>query len=530
MRGLRTGAAGLAALVAAGAAVACGGPPAGEGWLVRGARVVDGTGAPGRVADVRIRGDTVAAIGRLSPEPGETTVDGTGLVLAPGFIDTHSHDDRGLADRHPDALAAVSQGVTTVVVGQDGGSEYPLAEWFRTLDSAGVAINVASYVGHGTLRREVMGGDALRSATPAEIDSMGVLLRREMEAGALGLSTGLEYDPGLYATTEEVVSLARVAAAEGGRYISHVRSEDRHLWEAVDEAIRIGREAHVPVQISHIKLAMKALWGEAPRLLARLDSARASGVEVTADVYPYTYWQSTMQVLFPDRDFGSLASAEYALRQVVPADDLRIARFEPDTTYEGRTLSEVARLRDEEPAVTLLRLIEATRAAGDGEAPEESVLATSMSEEDVRALLAWPHSNLCSDGALDGSHPRGFGAFTRFLGRYVREDSLLPLEAAVRKMTSLAAEHVGLEGRGVLRPGAPADLVLFDPEAVMDRATPEAPHLPSRGIVRVWVNGAQVYADGETTAARPGRVLRRESARGAEPSAPPVGEPRAAST
>nr|NIP82121.1 amidohydrolase family protein [Gemmatimonadota bacterium]NIQ57795.1 amidohydrolase family protein [Gemmatimonadota bacterium]NIU77950.1 amidohydrolase family protein [Gammaproteobacteria bacterium]NIX47035.1 amidohydrolase family protein [Gemmatimonadota bacterium]NIY11401.1 amidohydrolase family protein [Gemmatimonadota bacterium] len=406
--------------------------------LIVGARLIDGTGAPARPAAVRIAGDRIAAVGDLAPRAGERVVDAAGLVLAPGFIDTHSHHGGGLRE-HPDALGAVSQGITTVVSGADGGSRHPLGEWLRELEYAPVAVNVASFAGHGTLRRRVMGDDYRRAATPDEVDAMARLLRLDLDAGALGLSTGLEYDPGIYATTEEVIALARVAAEAGGRYSSHIRSEDRRLFDAVDEAIRIGREAGIPVQISHLKLAMRSLWGRADELLARLDSARAAGVDVTADVYPYTFWQSTMTVLFPDRDFDDRDAAAFALDELAPPGGMRIARYEPDPSYEGRTLAEVAAIRGEDPVTSYMALIARARA----ENAEESIIATSMDENDIVTLLRWPHTNVGSDGGLDGAHPRGFGAFTRVLGPYVRSGHLR-LEQAVYKMTGLAARHLGI--------------------------------------------------------------------------------------
>lgn len=473
-------------------------------FLIVGAAVYDGTGAPARPAEVRVRGERIEAVGALEPGPGEPVVNARGLALAPGFIDTHSHADRGLLRRHGGALGAVSQGITTVVVGVDGGHAYPLGDFFAALEATGVAVNVASYVGHGTLRRLVMGDDWRREATPLEVTAMGRLLRHEMEAGGLGLSTGLEYDPGIYASTEEVVALAREAAALGGRYASHMRSEDRALFEAVDELIHIGRETGIPVQVSHMKLAMKSLWGRADELIGRLEAARAEGIDVTADVYPYTYWQSTMTVLFPERDFQDRDAAAFALAELAPPEGMLIARYEPEPSYEGKTLAAVAEERGEDPVTTYMALI----ARAEAEDAGESIIATSMDEADVVRLLRWEHTNVASDGGLDGAHPRGFGAFTRVLGPYVRAGHL-SLEDAVRKMTKLAAEHVGIEGRGEIRPGAYADLVLFDPDAVVDLATPEAPHRPSEGIARVWVNGVEVFREGSGTGARPGRTLRR---------------------
>jgi N-acyl-D-amino-acid deacylase len=297
---------------------------------------------------------------------------------------------------------------------------------------------------------------------------MSELLEQEMAAGAIGLSTGLEYDPGIYSSREELVALARVVARHGGRYISHVRSEDRRLFEAMDEAIEIGRQARVPVQISHIKLAMRSLWGQAPELLARLDRARAEGIDVTADIYPYLYWHADLSSLFPERDFESLETAQFVLDQLAPPDGLLIGKYMPEPSYVGKTVTEIAKLRGETPAETLLALIRMAQPMKAAVGPlrsddVESVIGTSMTEEDLEQLMAWKEANVCTDGDLAGRHPRGFGSYPRVLGRYVRERKVLSLEDAVRKMTSLAAGNVGLRDRGRLVPGAYADLVLFDP-------------------------------------------------------------------
>jgi len=313
------------------------------------------------------------------------------------------------------------------------------------------------------------------------------------------------------------VALARVAAAEGGRYISHIRSEDRKFWEAVEEILIIGSEARLPVQISHIKLAMRSLHGQATKLLAVLDEARAAGVDVTADIYPYTYWQSTLTVMFPDRNFEDRQAALFAVDELASPEGMLIPVFAPDPALAGKTLAEIAALRGTDPADTLIDLIrqaETWRAAhgSDGgiDIDVESVIATSMTEGDIAELLAWPFINICTDGELDGAHPRGFGSFPRVLGRYVRELNLLTLEDAVHKMTGQAAANLGLQNRGLIAPGAAADLVLFDPETVLDRATPESPQTTSVGIELVWVNGRPVWQDGQTSGRRPGRALRRE--------------------
>lgn len=469
--------------------------------LIVNASIVDGTGSPARRGAVRVVGDRIAEIGALTPRPGDRTVDAGGLVLAPGFIDTHSHHAGGLFEAL-DAPAVVSQGITTIVVGQDGSSDVPLQTFFERLQSAPASVNVASYAGHGTLRSRVMGEDFKRKATPAEIEAMAGLLRAEMKAGALGLSTGLEYDPGIYSDPSEVIALAKVAAEAGGRYMSHVRSEDREFWKAIDEAIAVGREARIPVQISHVKLAMRSLWGQTARLIRTLDDARAAGVNVTADIYPYTFWQSGMTVLFPNRDFDNRAAAEFALREVTSPEGLLVTRYPRNPAYEGKSLAEIAKMRGADPPQAMMDMIRES----DGRI---GIVATGMDERDVVALTKWPFANICSDGTSTGGHPRGYGAFPRVLGRYVRERKELTLEEAVRKMTSLAAANVGIEGRGTIRAGAPADLVLFDPATIIDRSTTADPKAVSSGVRSVWVNGQLVFDSGRTTSARPGLVVRR---------------------
>ena len=470
--------------------------------IIRNARVMDGTGAPARVTTVRIDSGRIIAIG-AQPRAADRVIDAGGLVLAPGFIDSHSHHDRGLtADRG--ALGAVSQGITTIVVGQDGGSAFPLRELFARLEREPAAVNVASYVGHGTLRRRVMGDDFARAATDAEVERMAALMREEMDAGALGLSTGLEYDPGIYSAKGEVLALAKVAAAAGGRYISHIRSEDRDFWPALHEILDIGRDARIPVQVSHMKLAMRSLWGQGDRLIGTLDSARRAGTDVTADVYPYTMWQSTLTVLYPKRNFADRAETEFILREVAAPEDLVIGHFALNPSYEGKHVGEIAAMRGTDAATTLMALIAESRAADAG----ESVVARGMDERDIERLYRWPFASVSSDGALRGAHPRGFGSFPRVLGHYVRDRRVMTPEEAVRRMTSLPAKSLGLD-RGTIRVGAPADLVLFDPATVADRATIREPHAPSAGIRTVWVAGQVVYQDGMVTGATPGRVLRR---------------------
>jgi N-acyl-D-amino-acid deacylase len=355
-----------------------------------------------------------------------------------------------------------------------------------------------------------MRDDFQRHATEPEIAVMSQFLKEDMQAGALGLAAGLEYDPGIYSATEEVIALAKVAAGQGGRYISHVRSEDRWFEQAIDEIIEIGRQAEIPVQVSHIKLALTTLWGRAPDILAKMDAARAEGIDITADIYPYEYWQSGMMVLLPGRDITDRAEVEFALEKLAPPEGMWFTYFAPQPEYVGKTLVEVADLRGIDPVTAFMELIaESEKMATETGKTADMIIGTSMREDDIRELMAWPHTNICTDGSLSDLHPRGAGSFPRVLGRYVREQGLMSLEQAVHKMTGLSASHMGFVDRGVIRPGAAADLVLFDPETVMDHATPENPGALSSGITSVWVNGRIVFSDNQATAARPGRFIAR---------------------
>jgi N-acyl-D-amino-acid deacylase len=485
--------------------------------LIKNVSILDGTGGPAFTGSVRIKDNVILAVGDLEPSDKDIITDGDGLMLAPGFIDTHSHHDIGL-DESPEAIAAISQGITTIVVGNDGSSEHSMAELRQMLEQHPPALNVASYTGHGSIRFKVMGGDYKRKASAAEVKEMELLLTEDLKHGSLGLSTGLEYDPGIYSDTEEVISLAKVTAAGEGRYISHMRSEDRYFDDALEELIRIGREAKLPVQVSHFKLAAVDLWGQAPRVIQRLKQARKEGIDVTADIYPYTYWQSTLTVLLPERDFNDLDAARYALEHLAPADGLTLVNYMPDSDLVGKTVAEIATARgtsNEETYLTLIR--DAYEGISDEEMaaleePLEFVIGVSMSEEDIAVLLAWPHTNICSDGYGEG-HPRGHGAFPRAIRQYVREQKLLSIEEMIRKMTSLSAAHVGITGRGLVKPGYIADLVLFNPLTITDKATIENPKQLSEGIAGVWVNGERVFSDGRVTDARPGTLVSREQSR-----------------
>lgn len=478
--------------------------------LIKNVRLIDGTGTPQRNASVRIQGKRIIETGDLAPLPGETVVEGEGKILAPGFIDSHSHLEGSLA-KYPGALAALNQGITTIVSGQDGESE-PLDSIKAQLKNTPAAINVATYTGHTSLREKVMGNNNLnRPATKDELEKIKELLKQEMQKGSLGLSTGLEYEGAFYSNRNEIIELAKVVANAKGKYISHIRSEDISMEDAIDEIIQIGREAKIPVQISHIKIALKDNWGGSSKLLSTLQRARAEGIDITADCYPYDYWNSTLRVLFPKKDFTSLDAGNYATEHLFDASGSVLVRFAPDTTYAGKTIAAIASLRKETAAQTLLYLVAAAETYGK-QHPDangvEAIMGKSMAEDDIIHFLSWPNTNICSDGA-NGGHPRGYGSFTRVLSRYVNEKKSMSWEDAIHKMTGLTAEHTGIINRGIIAPGYYADLVLIDPTTIKDNADIKNPKALSDGILKVWVNGVLVYSDKTALQKYPGEFVGR---------------------
>ena len=470
--------------------------------VITGATVVDGTGrAPLNDAVVVITGDSITAVGqrgRVSIPAQARVIDAPGLVLAPGFIDAHNHSDRGFSD-DPSAASQVSQGITTVVVGQDGGSAFPIGDYLRGLDKNPTALNVLTFVGHATLRTRVMGEDTNRHATPAEIEKMRQMVEQAMREGAMGLSSGLEYETGKPASTEEVIALARAAGSYGGIYISHIRDEADLSFEALAEAIQIGREARLPVQISHIKLATLKVWGKSKDAVALINKARAAGQDVTADCYPYDAWSSTIRVLIPSGRHEDPVDVARGLADVGGPANITIVNCRAHPDYEFKTMDEISKQEKISPVELYMKIV---RDGGAG------VVCHSMKEPDIRTFYTQPWVMVSSDGGIGSRHPRGAGTYPRVLGHYVRELYWLSLPEAIRKMTSLPAQRFKLADRGLIKPGFKADVVLFDPRQIIDRATFKDPQLIADGVKRVFVNGKEVWLDGRATGNRPGQALR----------------------
>ena len=484
----------------------------GKTTLIKNVWIIDGTGAAPFFGAVRIQGNKILATGNLTPLNGETIIDGRQQYLTPGFIDSHSHHF-GSLKKEPQGMAMTNQGITTILIGQDGDS-YPMDTLYSFFSKNKVAVNVASYTGHSSLREKIMGrNNVFRAASLPEIDKMKKALASDLQKGSFGLSTGLEYESAFYSSKEEVIALAQVAADFKRGYISHIRSEDIQLKDAIDEIIEIGKRTGIPVKLSHIKIANKKDWGKAGMVIQTLDSARKAGIDITADVYPYTFWNSTLRVLFPDKKFTSLKSAELATQQLFDPEESVLVRFAPYPSYAGKTIAVIAKERNESAPATLIQLIkmaEAYKKANPGAGSVEALAGKSMLEADVIDFMQWEHANFCSDGAA-GGHPRGYGAFTRILGKYIREQKILSLSNAIYKMTGLTAKHLQIEKRGVIAAGNFADLVLLNPDIVEDHATIENSKALSTGIKMVWVNGEMVYQNQIATNLFPGVLIRKNN-------------------
>lgn len=493
--------------------------------LIRNGRVIDGTGNSWFLADVAVRDGKILAIGRLDHMKAARIIDAQRQIVAPGFIDVHAHIEFGLFE-NPTADNYLHDGVTTVITGNCGGSADNLQDFFGRIASTGSSINVASLVGHNTVRRQVL-GLANRAASVDEQQRMEALVEQAMKQGAVGLSTGLIYLPGLYSSTEEVIGLARVAAKHQGVYASHIRNEGNKVVEAINEALDIGRAAKMPVQISHFKVAAPANWGRSHETLALIEKARAGGLDVTIDQYPYTASSTTLSVMLPDWAVEGGTEAikkrldDPATRQKIAAEVLTSARNNkrPDFSYavvsrhaadaslNGKNLSAI-NLRKGRPQTmeseieTLLDLLQAGGA---------QMVFHGMNEDDVRFIMRYPFSMVGADGGVQNGkgmpHPRSYGTNARILGKYVREEKLFGLEEAVRRMTSLAAQKFQLQDRGLLRKGYAADIVIFDETQIIDKATYDEPHQFSAGISHVLVNGKSVIDAGRHTGLRSGIAL-----------------------
>lgn len=503
-------------------------------YVIRGGTVIDGTGAAPFRADVAVSGDRIVRIARdgIDTAQAERVIEARGLVVAPGFIDIHAHIED--LPRRPLAESFIRQGVTTVIYAPDGGMPWPLADGIAELGRTGHAPNTAFFAGFNTIRSQVLGSSS-RAPTAQELERMRAMAAEAMDQGAFGLSSGLRYVPAIYASTEEVLEVAKVVAKRGGFYISHIRDEGEGSVAAVAEVIRIAREAGMPAQVSHHKLMGQKQWGQSVATLALVDSARAQGLDVTIDQYAYDATSTSTAVLFPawahagGRDSLRARLADPAQRKRIEegiratileergGGDLariRLARVAFRPEWNGKTFADIAAERGRTPdldfAVALA--IEIQSAGG------ASGVWHVVDEADIRRIMTHPTTMISSDGAIGVPghgmpHPRGYGAFARVLARYVREQHVLTLPDAIRRMTLLPAERLGQQERGRIAEGAFADLAVFDADRVEDRATYEDPHQFAVGVEYVLVNGVPVLWDGSLTGEKPGRVLLRTTER-----------------
>ena len=514
--------------------------------LIRGGTIYDGSGMARVKGDIAIKGDRIVAVGKLEKSEARAIVDAKGLAVAPGFINMLSWSTESLiADGR--SQSEIRQGVTLEVMGE-GSSMGPLnpemkrqlkgsqsdiqydiewttlAEYLAYLEKRGVSTNVASFIGAATIREHVLGLGDVQPA-PAQLDEMRRLVRDEMEHGALGIGSALIYAPGTYAKTEELVALCKEAARYKGKYISHMRSEGRRIFEAIDELVRISREAGIPAEIHHLKAAGRAEWGKMDRVLEMVEEARAQGLPITANMYTYSASSTGLSSRIPSwaHDGGSRALyrrlAEPASRARIvkeiraegPMSPTLLVRFRTQALRPliGKTLKEVAASRGKDEVDTLLDLVLEDRS-------RVQAVFFSMDESNLAKQLKRPWVSISSDGASianegvflrTSTHPRAYGSFARLLGKYVREEKVLPLEEGIRRMTGLPATNLGLEGRGFLKEGMFADVVVFDPATIADKATYDNPHQYAVGVKHVFVNGVQVLKDGEHTGAKPGRAV-----------------------
>ena len=494
--------------------------------VIKNARIVDGSGNPWYRADIGIKNGRIARIGRIVVADRGKAIDAADQIAAPGFIDVHTHVESIYS--LPSAENFIRMGVTSLVTGNCGTSVTDVAEFFNRMKQTPLAINLATLIAHGSVRRKIVGLDD-RAPTPDELQKMEALVDQAMKDGAVGLSTGLIYVPGTYAKTDEIVDLARVTARYGGLYATHMRNEGEKVADAIKESIQIGEQAGLPVEISHFKISNKKLWGQSPMTIGLVRAARARGLMVTVDQYAYTASSTSLDSRLPTwlraggLDEAMKRLADPATRQRV-IDEMKeglkrsgfkdysyamVASYGPDKSFNGKSIAEITKtVRGKSDIKSQIEQILAMYEAGGA-----GMVYHGMSEDDVQRIMSEPFTMIASDSGvrqLDESvpHPRGYGNNVRVLGRYVRELHLISLEDAIRKMTSLPAQTFGFRDRGLLREGFAADLVIFDDKTVADRATFDNPHQFPNGITYVIVNGEQVFANGQMTASRPGVALR----------------------
>ncbi|MGI8468686.1 MAG: N-acyl-D-amino-acid deacylase family protein [Pyrinomonadaceae bacterium] len=497
--------------------------------LIAGGRIVDGTGNPWFYGDVAIKDGRIVEIGRIKPERASRVIDARGKVVSPGFIDVHGHLEGGI-EKMPLAENYLQMGVTSVITGNCGTSAIPLGAWFAGLEKQGISINVGSLVGHNSIRHEGMNGDFDRPPTVEELQKMRELVAQSMRDGAVGFSTGLEYVPGIYAKTDEIVALAKVSAASGGIYTTHMRDEGIAVEQAIKESLEVGEQASCPVEISHFKISAKNRWGASEKTIKLVEDARKRGQQVTVDQYLYTAGATTLDIIFPAWLFdGGAAKVKERLtnpetRARVKKDILeraagqgfedlsfvQISSYAPDASFNGKRLDEIAALvkKDSSAEAQAELAIEIKLKGGAG------VVVHKMSDADVDRIFRQPFTMVAADADVaelvgeSSPHPRVFGNNARVLALYTREKKLVSLEEAVRKMTTLPAQTFGLWDRGILRPGTAADIVVFDPDTVQDKATFQNPKQFPTGFDYVIVNGQITIEKGKHTGAKAGQILR----------------------
>jgi N-acyl-D-amino-acid deacylase len=495
--------------------------------LIKNGKILDGTGNSWHYGDIAIQNGKIVAMGKLSKWTAAKTLDATGLIVAPGFIDVHTHIE-GEEKRNPTADNFIYDGVTTVVTGNCGGSNVNIGNYFSMLDSLKTSVNVATLIGHNDVRKAVM-GSAKRDPTEEEMKKMEALVEQGMKDGAVGLSTGLIYIPGTYSKTEEVVRLAKAASKFNGVYASHMRDEGDSVIQAIEEAMHIGREAKMPVEISHFKLSGQQNWGRSKETVPLIIKARQEGLDITIDQYPYTASSTSLSTLLPD---WVLADGQDSIKARLARPEVRkevsdymlkklkkrklknfsypvVATFRADSTFNGKSIEQVNLMKGrkhnaKEEAITIMEMMEQ---GGAG------MVFHGMGDEDVKAIMRYPFNMFASDAGIrifnsGNPHPRGYGTNARVLSKYVRDEKVISLEEAIRRMTSLPAQKFQLQNRGILREGFAADIVVFDEEKVQDLSTYDKPHQYTTGFKYVLVNGQVTVDDGKHTGTRAGATLR----------------------